>query len=117
MGSLRYDGLVTHFEDRTLAHLQIVIVQKLMRGESFLMSWKDSVNGGDGRTAIWISPDIPMTFKFMGSRVPEINKDWLLILGKSAESTTGLIVMKEDGTLAAADAEGDKYPGNLRAPK
>lgn len=117
MGSIRYDGLVTHFEDRLLAHLQIVLVQKIMRGESFLMSWKDSNLAGDGRTAIWISPQIPITFKFVGSRVPEINKEWLLVLGKSAESTTGLIVTKEDGSLAEADATGTKYPGNLRPAK
>lgn len=115
MGSIQYDGLITHFEDRMLAHLQIVIVQKLMREEAFLMSWKDSMSAGDGRTAIWISPQTPITFKFLGSRVPEINKEWLQRLGESANSTTGLIVTMEDGELAIAEATGNKYPGNLRA--
>lgn len=114
MGSIRYDGVVTHFEDRLLTHLQIIIVQKLGRGESFLMSWKDSKTAGDGRSAIWLSPQCSLTFKFMGSRVPEINRDWLLALGTSAESSTGLIVTKEDGSLAEADATGSKFPGNLR---
>ena len=115
MGSIRYDGLTTHFDDRVLAHLQIIIVQKLMREEAFLMSWKDSANAGDGRTAIWLSPETAITFKFMGSRVPEINQEWLTALGRSASSTTGLIVTKEDGSLAEAEATGNKYPGNLRA--
>ncbi|MBS3181393.1 ATP-dependent DNA ligase [Leucobacter manosquensis] len=114
MGSIRYDGLTTHFDDRLLTHLQIIIVQKLMREESFLMSWKDSMSTGDGRTAIWLSPQTTITFKFVGSRVPEINKKWLLRLGESASSTTGLIVTGEDGELAAAEATGSKYPGNLR---
>ncbi len=114
MGSIRYDGLTTHFEDRLLSHLQIVIVQKLMRDESFLMSWKDSANAGDGRSSIWLSPDVSITFKFLGSRVPEINTDWLLRLGESANATTGLLVTKEDGSLAEAEAEGNQYPGNLR---
>ncbi|GAA2185882.1 hypothetical protein GCM10009786_04150 [Leucobacter alluvii] len=115
MGFIRYDGLTTHFEDRLLAHLQIIIVQKLMRDEAFLMSWKDSMSVGDGRTAIWVSPQTTLTFKFLGSRVPEINKEWLQRLGESASSTTGLIVTKEDGTLAVAEATGNSYPGNLRA--
>lgn len=114
MGSIRYDGLTTHFDDRVLTHLQIVIVQKLSREESFLMSWKDSATVGDGRSAIWISPHTTITFKFAGSRVPAINEDWLLQLGKSSESSTGLIVTKEDGSLAEAEATGNKYPGNLR---
>ncbi len=54
MGSMTYDGMVVHMEDRTLVHLQIVIVNKLRRGESFLMSWRDSTETGDGHSAIWI---------------------------------------------------------------
>lgn len=38
MGSLRYDGQWVEFDDDVLAHLQIVIIGKLRRGESFLMS-------------------------------------------------------------------------------
>ncbi|WP_200329593.1 ATP-dependent DNA ligase [Leucobacter sp. L43] len=114
MGSIQYDGLITRFEDRLLSHLQIIIVQKLMREEAFLMSWKDSVSVGDGRTSIWISPQTTITFKFLGSRVPAINKEWLQRLGESANSTTGLIVTTEDGDLAVAEATGPHYPGNLR---
>jgi hypothetical protein len=108
MGSLTYDGMVIEFDDRVLAHLQIVMVQKLRRGESFLMSWRDSLNSGDGRAAIWVSPTIPLYFKFLGSKVPTIDKDWLHELGKSAESSTGLIVTNEKGELVDANAG---YPG------
>lgn len=114
MGSIQYDGLITHFEDRLLTHLQIVIVQKLMCEEAFLMSWKDGMSVGDGRTAIWISPQTTITFKFLGSRVPEINKEWLQRLGESANSTTGLIVTMEDGALAIAEATSGQYPGTFR---
>ena len=112
MGSLTYDGTTVEFDDRVLAHLQIVIVQKLRRGESFLMSWRDSLNSGDGRAAIWISPTVPLYFKFLGSKVPVIDKDWLHELGMSAESSTGLIVTNEKGELV--DANGG-YPG-FQAP-
>ena len=40
MGALVYETMVIPFEDRLLAHLQIVIVNKLRRGESFVMSWR-----------------------------------------------------------------------------
>ena len=114
MGSIQYDGLITHFEDRLLTHLQIVIVQKLMREESFLMSWKDGTSAGSGRTAIWISPQTTLTFKFSESRVPEVNREWLQRLAESASATTGLIVTTEDGALAIADATDDQYPGTFR---
>jgi hypothetical protein len=42
MGKLAYDrSLTIDFDDRTLAHLQIVIGMKMRRGESFYFSWKD----------------------------------------------------------------------------
>ena len=56
MGTLQYDGVLVEFDDRLLAHLQIVIVQKIRRGESFLMSWRDAAETGDGHSAIWIHP-------------------------------------------------------------
>ena len=97
MGSITYDGLVIQIDDRTLAHLQIVIVNKLRRGEGFLMSWKDSPAVGDGRSGIWINPTIPLHFKFDGGRVPVINRAWLGELAASADSSRGLIVTKETG--------------------
>lgn len=114
MGSLTYDGTVIQFEDRLLTHLQIVIVQKLTRGESFLMSWKDGVGVGDGRGSIWLAPSIPIYFKFVGGRVPSINQQWLIDLGKTAESSTGLIVTDEDGQLATTDANDGPFPGDIR---
>lgn len=113
MGSITYDGTVVSFDDRTLTHLQIIIVQKFMKNESFLMSWKDSASVGDGRGAFWLSPAIPLYFKFSGGRVPHINEEWLLTLGKSAESSTGLIVTDETGQIQEASDTHGRYPGEL----
>jgi hypothetical protein len=101
MGSLTYDGLVVHVDDRVLAHLQIVIVNKLRRGENFLMSWKDSPDMGSGRSAIWLHPMVLLHFKFEGSRVPTINEEWLAELAHSADSSRGLIVTAESGKLSS----------------
>ncbi len=99
MGSITYDGLVVHIDDRTLAHLQIVIVRKLRRGESFLMSWKDSPDVGSGRSSIWLHPLVLLHFKFEGSRVPTINEQWLAELTACADGSRGLIVTSERGEL------------------
>jgi hypothetical protein len=96
MGSLTYDGIVVQFDDRVLTHLQIVIVQKLRKNEPFLMSWRDADSVGDGRSSAWIHPAMPLYFKFSGSRVPAINRDWLGSLMASANGSQGLIVTNED---------------------
>jgi hypothetical protein len=100
MGSLVYDGRSIAFDDRLLAHLHIVIVQKLRKGDSFAMSWLNALSVGDGRTSIWLDRTIPLIFDFSGSRAPTIDRAWLHALTESADSSTGLIVMGEDGKLA-----------------
>lgn len=95
MGSLQYDGVVIEFPDRLLAHLQVVIVQKLQRNESFLMSWRDSMKVGDGRSSIWLNQTQHLFFKFSGSRTPSINPAWIDHLRASANSPRGLIVTNE----------------------
>ena len=95
---LTYDGDATRFEDRLLTHLQIVVVQRLRQNRSFLMSWANALEVGDGRTSIWLHPGAQVRFTFDGSRVPEIDQDWLNALGASADSARGLIVMNEQGT-------------------
>jgi hypothetical protein len=100
VGALQYDGKKTTFDDRLLAHLHIVIVQKLRRGDSFAVSWLNALSIGDGRTSIWLDRTIPLRFEFSGSRAPAVNREWLQMLEKSADSSTGLIVTSEDGQLA-----------------
>lgn len=110
MGTLQYDGVLVEFDDRLLMHLQIVIVQKIRRGESFLMSWRDAAETGDGHSAIWIHPAQNLFFKFQGSRTPAINKQWLDQLMMSANSARGLLVMRE-GTDATSVSDEDVVEG------
>jgi hypothetical protein len=126
LGSISYDGLIVKVDDRTLTHLQIVIVNKLRRGEAFLMSWKDAADAGSGRSSIWLHPNVLVHFKFEGSRVPAINKAWLDQLAKSGESSQGLVVTSEDGHLPdivpsprkpRARTILDPAPGNSASPE
>ena len=96
MGTLQYDGILIEFDDRLLAHLQIVIVKKIQRNESFLVSWRDSSEVGDGHSSIWIHPAQNLYFKFTGSREPSINPEWLERMTASANSSRGLVIMHED---------------------
>lgn len=96
MGKLIYDSSLTvDFDDRTLAHLQIVIGAKLRRGESFSFSWRDDPQNGDGRTSIWVHSSSPVVFKFYGTRPPSINRHWVDALMVTANTATGLQLVPE----------------------
>ena len=96
MGTLTYDSkLVATFDDRVLAHLQVVMFAKLRRGEQFSFTWTDSQRGGMGRTSVWVSPSISLAFDYYGSKMPSVNPLWLEALTKSANSPGGLMIVPE----------------------
>lgn len=100
MGTLKYDGVTVDFDDRLLAHLEIVIVQKLRRQEPFLMTWQDDEGQAGGRSGIWLHPAANMFFHFAGKEKVEIDHDWLMKLMASANSAMGLFVADEAGDAA-----------------
>ncbi|MCU1437996.1 MAG: ATP-dependent ligase [Naasia sp.] len=96
MGKFTYDSnLVVDFDDRVLAHLQLVIGAKLRRNESFYFSWRDDAQIGDGRSTVWLHPAIPVYFKFHGGRSPSINRTWVETLMTQANSAGGLRITPE----------------------
>ncbi|MDF1480097.1 ATP-dependent DNA ligase [Leifsonia sp. H3M29-4] len=97
MGSLIYGSasIEVQFDDRVLAHLQVVMSAKLRRGESFFFSWFDTPAIGDGRSAVWIDSSIPLYFRYSGSRQPNLNKAWLEEMAISAGSNQGLVLTEE----------------------
>ena len=105
MGTLSTGSWMVEFDDRLLAHLQIVIINKFRRGECFLISWLDALAIGDGRSSVWLTPDSPAYFKFSGSRTPSIDEDWLRRLSASASTSTGLVVVDEAGRPVRAGDE------------
>jgi len=100
VGSLIYgtSGIEISFDDRVLAHLELVINAKLRRRESFMLSWRDSPAVGDGRSSIWLDTAIPLYFRYSGSRVPLIDKDWLEELAQQAGSSRGLLLGEDPAT-------------------
>lgn len=96
MGKFIYEGTVkVDFDDRTLAHLQIVIGGKLRRNESFHFTWKDDTSIGDGRTSVWLHSHCAIVYKYYGSRRPRLNTAWIDALAFTANSPGGLYLVPE----------------------
>jgi hypothetical protein len=106
VGKFQYDGLAkADFEDRLLAHLQVVIGAKLRRGESFPFTWKDDSSVGAGRTTVWMHPRANITYKFYGSRPPAINRAWVEALMYTANAVGGLYVVPEPASSTPESGE------------
>jgi hypothetical protein len=95
MGRFIYDSAANSvdIEDRTLAHLRIVIMNKLRRSESFMFDLE--MGDGSGRRSFWMHQSVPMQFHFFGSRHPHINRQWIEDLMQSASSPNGLTIVPE----------------------
>jgi hypothetical protein len=96
VGALLYGDRQRRFEidDRTLAHLQLVISAKLRRREPFFFSVRED-SEASGRISVWMAPAIPLHFRYTGSRPPMINRRWVEALHSAANSPSGLIVLEE----------------------
>ncbi|MGL4340180.1 MAG: ATP-dependent DNA ligase [Rhodoglobus sp.] len=97
MGTLLYghSGTEIAFDDRALAHLQIVITAKLRRREGFVFSWTGAPGSGNGRSAIWLDPSSTLFFRYLGSRPPVINREWIEVLAASSNNPGGLVFTTE----------------------
>ncbi|WP_434810921.1 ATP-dependent DNA ligase [Microbacterium sp. bgisy189] len=96
MGKFIYEGSIkVDFDDRVLAHLQVVMLDKLRRGEPFPFSWKDDRSIGNGRTTVWVHPHASLVFKFYGSRPPSMNRAWVDAMSQAANSARGLWILPE----------------------
>lgn len=97
VGTLYYGGSATplHIEDRTLAHVKVVIATKLRRGESFTLSWRHPDEEPRGRTTIWMHPAVPLRFVFDEPEPPSLSRQWLEDLANSANTTGGISLVPE----------------------
>lgn len=105
MGYLLYDSHEYEFEDRTLAHVKIAVTNKLRKQESFLLSWTMTPECGSGRISLWMTPSIPLGFRFSGSRSPQLNEAWVKVLQELSNSPRGLVVVSEKEAEAHAASQ------------
>lgn len=105
MGFLYYDGATDfEFEDRSLAHLKAAIGTKLRRQESFFLNWSNPPENGSGRVTVWVSPSVPLIFKFSGNTPPQLNTKWVQVLVETSNTPRGMTVIREDQVEAAWEA-------------
>ncbi len=106
MGKFIYGtpAIAVEFDDRVLAHLKVVILSKVRRGESFAFSWDYAAAAGSGHSSIWIHPTIPLQFDFLGNREPSLNRAWVEELVKLSNTPSGLRVVPEPRDTSASTA-------------
>jgi|tagenome__1003787_1003787.scaffolds.fasta_scaffold20004617_1 hypothetical protein len=113
MGALIYGiAPAIEMEDRVLRHIQVVMIQKLRRNESFAFNWDEQPgvagdteheNGAHG--TIWISNASQLYFRYDGARHKhELNPFWIDALMKATYKADGLSVLPEPQT---TDANGE----------
>ncbi|MDR6906576.1 hypothetical protein J2X63_002262 [Agromyces sp. 3263] len=101
MGMLVYHSTTTLvIDDRVLAHLQVVMINKLRRRESFTFTWRDE---GGQDSVCWIGPSVALEFVYSGNRHPLLNREWLELLARAANSNSGLMVMPEPAPATRID--------------
>jgi hypothetical protein len=88
-------------DDRTLAHLQIVIGMRLQARERFFLSWRDHSDVGSGRSSIWIDPSVCLVFRYTDSSPVRINRSWLDLLGSPEKGSGALFLQGEPGESTA----------------
>jgi hypothetical protein len=97
VGTLYYgdSGTPIGIEDQALAHLKVAIVTKLRRGESFTVSWLHADDQPRGRSTLWLHHTIPLRFVFDDVEPPELSREWIEDLMRSANSTGGVLLVDE----------------------
>ncbi len=98
-------------EDRTLRHIQAVMVAKLRRGESFAFSWDEEpgVEGEEsekdgGQGAVWVSSSASLYFRYDEPQRGRLNQAWLEALMQAANTNNGLRAVPEPPDRVATGA-------------
>lgn len=99
------NGFLSAVDDRALAHLKIVMLSALRRGDGLSLTLKRDSANGSGRETFWIHPGTDLRFQFLGGRVPHINHDWLHRMADACAGGTGLYIMDEPVEHARVERE------------
>lgn len=93
MGQLLYGSPPESFDvdDRTLAHLEIVVLAKLRRHEALSLALPAPTGG---RTTVWLSPASTLLFRYDAGG-HDINRAWLEELMDAANTAAGLRIVPE----------------------
>ena len=103
MGTLVYGAApAISIEDRTLKHLQAVIIMKLRRDEPFAFNWdaepgvgEDIMHPNAAHGTIWSSQASQLYFRYDGTLHDKLNPERIDVLTKAAYSPRGLWAVPE----------------------
>jgi len=98
---LRYgaSGTSISVDDRTLAHLQVVITTKLRRNEGFLLQWGPSPDSVGGRGAAWIHPSSDLVYDYGGDQETALDPAALDTMMSEASGRHGLRITVQENAL------------------
>ncbi len=106
MGRLRFPHDVRlDLDDRTMAHLHAAMQIKLRRGESFHLSWPHDISTGPGRTTTWVHSESSWVCT-IGSRVQELDRRWIEAFMATANSVSGMQIVRQPADDSGSEKEG-----------
>jgi hypothetical protein len=97
MGRLIYGARGVHIEmdDLLLAHLQVLTISKLRRGEAFSLSWTEEIEGTDAARSIWLHQQVELLWEYDGVRPTKLDPRQLENMATQSASNGGLNVGDE----------------------
>ena len=100
MGRLIYrDRASFAIDDRILAHLRIVVMNKLRRNEGFMLQLP--VNEGVRQASLWIHASNALVMQFYGGREPAIDRHLVDQMMHDASGADGLTLTLQAAGVAA----------------
>lgn len=88
MGRLIYtEDSSFDIDDRLLAHLRVVMMNKLRRSEGFMLQIPTK---GGGKASIWIGPSTAQLLQFYGGRPPQLDAELIDRMMRDASGADGL---------------------------
>jgi hypothetical protein len=112
VGRLIYrDRATFDIDDRLLAHLRIVIMNKLRRNEGFMLQLP--VNEGVRQASMWIHASNALVLQFYGGREPVIDRELVDQMMHAASGADGLTLT---GSGVAAPPSAPARSGRSDAP-
>lgn len=101
LGTLIY-GKQQEYEldDRTLAHVKVVVTARLRKRESFFLSWTRRGGSGPASVSLWIAPSVPLVFRFSTAEQEKLSRRWIESLMRLSYAEHSLVITPEDEVFA-----------------
>lgn len=96
MGILTYsrDAVAVYLDDRTLAHLHIVMAAKLREGRTFVVTGLASL-ARNARDAVVIEPRTPLQLTYTERSDVALNPRWLEAIRAASSKTLDIVLVAE----------------------